>query len=230
MTDSQSRALQSNGTAPSRGRFVNSGNGPTLQPVDIGHPEYVGLVDPDTAFWSLVRREKLAEFLGDNNLLKAYRKKKRQFADEMQMLRFGLQPSAVYLNPTARCNLNCSYCYIPEEMRRNGPEMSERQLLDALKRLKKYFSKTMDGGRLPQIVFHGSEPLLNREAVFAGIERFADDFSFGVQTNATLLDDEAVEFLTARGVGIGISVDGHVAQVANQTRRNWAGAGRSTRW
>ena len=211
--------------APSRGRFVNSGNGPTLQPIDIGHPDYVALIDPDTAFWSLVRREKLSDFLTDSDLLRAYRKKKKKFAEEMQMLRFGLQPSAVYFNPTARCNLNCTYCYIPEEMRKNGPQMSQKQLLNALKRLKSHFRKTMRGSRLPQIVFHGSEPLLNREAVFAGIERYADDFRFGVQTNATLLDEEAIGFLTSRGVGIGISLDGHVARVADGTRRNWAGDG-----
>ena len=29
------------GAAPSRGRFVNSGNGPTLQPIDIGHDDYL---------------------------------------------------------------------------------------------------------------------------------------------------------------------------------------------
>jgi len=115
---------------------VNSGNGPTLQPIDIGHPEYAALVDPDTAFWSLVSREKLADHLADGDLLKAYRKKKKQFAEEMQMLRFGLQPSAVYFNPTARCNFNCSYCYIPEKMRKSGPQMSTKQLLGALKKLK----------------------------------------------------------------------------------------------
>ncbi|NQT20015.1 MAG: peptide-modifying radical SAM enzyme CbpB [Planctomycetes bacterium] len=211
--------------APSRGRFVNSGNGPTLQPIDIGHPEYAALVDPDTAFWSLVRREKLADHLADGDLLKAYRKKKKQFAEEMQMLRFGLQPSAVYFNPTARCNFNCSYCYIPEKMRKSGPQMSTKQLLGALKKLKSHFGKTMGGGRLPQVVFHGSEPLLNREAVFAGIERYADDFRFGVQTNATLLDEEAVQFLISHNVSIGISLDGHVAQVANVNRRSWAGEG-----
>ena len=83
----------------------------------------------------------------------------------------------------------------------------------------------MGGGRLPQVVFHGSEPLLNREAVFAGIERYADDFRFGVQTNATLLDEEAVQFLISHNVSIGISLDGHVAQVANVSRRSWAGEG-----
>jgi len=222
---SRPEAKKSGEAAPSRGRFVNTGNGPTIQPVDIGHPTYVALLEPDTAFWSLVRREKLGHVLTDGRLLGAYRKKAKQFAAEMKALRFGLKPSAVYFNPTARCNLNCSYCYIPEKLRRRGPQMTTGQVLDALARLKTYFKRTVPKGRLPQIVFHGSEPLLNREAVFAAIERFAGDFRFGVQTNATLLDDEAIEFLTSRGVGIGISLDGHVAAIADRTRRNWTGQG-----
>jgi len=213
-------------TAPSRGRFVNSGNGPTLQSLDIGHSKYVAVVDPDTAFWSLVKRGKLADALdNDSELSTAYRKKAQKFADEMQTLRFGLKPSAVYFNPTDRCNLNCTYCYIPEKMRSSGRHMSKKRLLEALSRLKEYFGRTMPKGSLPQIVFHGAEPLLNRDAVFAGIEQYGDDFRFGVQTNATLLDDDAVEFLTSRQVSVGISLDAATAAIANRTRKNWAGEG-----
>ena len=216
----------SHATAPSRGRFVNSGNGPTLQPIDIGHPKYLALIDPDTAFWSLVKRNKLAGVLaGDDGLIRSYRKKSAKFAEEMQMLRFGLKPSAVYFNPTDRCNLNCTYCYIPEKMRSSGRHMSRKRLLEALRRLRDYFRRTVPKGSLPQIVFHGAEPLLNRDAVFAGIEEYGKDFRFGVQTNATLLDDETVEFLTSRRVSIGISLDAATAAVANRTRKNWAGEG-----
>jgi uncharacterized protein len=143
----------------------------------------------------------------------------------MQTLRFGLKPSGVYFNPTERCNLNCTYCYIPEEMRRNGKHMSEKQLLKSLEILKKYFKKTMGKGRKPNVVFHGAEPMLNKDAVFAGIEKYKNYFLFGVQTNATLLDDEAIEFLTSRNVSIGISLDAPVASIANKTRTNWAGEG-----
>ncbi len=141
------------------------------------------------------------------------------------MLRFGLKPSAVYFNPTERCNLNCAYCYIPEKMRRKGQHMSRERLLEALAILKRYFRTTVPKGSLPQIVFHGAEPLLNREAVFAGIEQFADDFRFGVQTNATLLDDSAIAFLREHDVSIGISLDAPTAAIADRTRSNWEGRG-----
>jgi uncharacterized protein len=212
-------------TAPSRGRFVNTGNGPTFHAIDIGHTEYVAVIDPDTAFWSLVRRERLADMLSGDDLSKAYAKKTKQFAGEMHALRFGLKPSAVYFNPTERCNMNCTYCYIPEKMRRNGKHMSEKKLLTALGMLKQYFHMTLPKGSMPQIIFHGAEPLLNRDAVFAGIEEYGNDFLFGIQTNATLLDDAAVEFLTSRNVSIGISLDAPTARIADRTRKNWDGQG-----
>jgi uncharacterized protein len=187
--------------------------------------EYLGLIEPDTAFWSLVKRDRLASALTDGKLLKAYKSKAAAFAKEMRMLRFGLKPSAVYFNPTERCNLNCPYCYIPENMRRDGEHMSEGKLLKALGMLKKYFNRTLPKGTLPQIIFHGAEPMLNREAVFTGIEQYSGDFRFGIQTNATLLDESAIEFLKSRGVSIGISLDASEETVSDRTRINWDGQG-----
>ena len=46
-----------------------------------------------------------------------------------------------------------------------------------------------------------------------------------MQTNATLLDDKAIAFLTSRGVGIGLSLDAPVPEIADRTRSNWSGAG-----
>ena len=222
-------AVKKNGrqdaAAPSRGRFVNTGNGPTFQAIDIGHAGYMAVIDPDTAFWSLVSREKLADIMSGGDLSGAYAKKQKSFAEEMNTLRFGLKPSAVYFNPTERCNMNCTYCYIPEKMRRMGKHMPEKKLSKALGILKQYFQATLPKGSTPQIIFHGAEPLLNRDAVFAGIEEYGNDFLFGIQTNATLLDDAAVEFLTNRKVSIGISLDAPTSRTADLTRKNWDGKG-----
>ncbi|HAU38998.1 MAG TPA: peptide-modifying radical SAM enzyme CbpB [Phycisphaerales bacterium] len=210
--------------APSRGRFVNTGNGPTFQPIAIGHQDYVAVLESDTAFWALVRRDRLADALS-GELPSTYRKAAPKFAAEMRQLRFGLKPSAVYFNPTERCNLDCTYCYIPRKMRHGGQHMPAEKLIEALGILKRYFRTTMPRGSLPQIIFHGAEPMLNREAVFAGIEEFHKDFRFGVQTNATLLDDHAVEFLTSRNVSVGVSLDAPTALVADRTRKSWDGQG-----
>ncbi len=198
---------------------------PPFQPFDIDHPTHIAVVEPNTAFWGLVRKERLTEALGGGELFDTYRSKAEIFAREMDMLRFHLQPSAVYFNPTERCNLNCSYCYIPERMRRRGRHMNKAMLLDALERLHGYFRTHMPAERLPQVIFHGAEPLLAKEAIFAGIDAYGDRFRFGVQTNATLLDETAVSFLTSRGIGIGLSLDGPTAAIADRTRRRWNGGG-----
>ena len=212
-------------TAPSRGRYINSGTGPALCPVDIGHGSYIGVVDPDTAFWSLVRKDALAETLTSTEYISAYMHKAGEFAEEMDMLRFHLKPSAVYFNATEKCNLDCKYCYIPGKMRRSGIHMSRQQVFQALRKLRSYFKRVVPSGVRPQIVFHGAEPLLNRDAIFAAIDEFQDDFRFGIQTNATLLDESAIDFLTSHGTGIGLSLDGHTAAICDKTRSTWDGKG-----
>ena len=62
-----------------------------------------------TAFWSLIEKSALADTLTDKQFLDAYKEKAASFDDEMQKLRSELALNAVYVNPTARCNLNCSY-------------------------------------------------------------------------------------------------------------------------
>lgn len=194
-----------------------------LTPVDIGHARYAALIDPGTAFWALVDKTRVAETLAGGPLLDAYREKAGDFARELHALRFDLKPSAVYVNPTERCNLNCTYCYLPGAMRRDGSHMPQDKLLAALDKLRAYFATVMPEGRRPRIIFHGSEPLLNRQVVFNAIEAFGDDFVFGLQTNGTLLDQSAIDFLTARKVSIGLSLDGPEAAITDSTRRTWSG-------
>ncbi len=219
------RIMKTPKTLSSRGRHFNTGAGPMLNPIDIGHPDYVGLVEPNTAFWSLIEKDKLGEALCDSSLLSQYLEKADVFMKEMEGLRFGLLPSAVYFNPTDRCNLNCTYCYIPDDMRRNGFHMSAEQVCEALSILKEFFDQRLPEDRKAQIIFHGAEPLANKEAVLAGIRSFENDFRFGVQTNGTLLDDYTLEFFMSRNIGIGISLDGHNNRVANRTRKTWNDTG-----
>ncbi|AYH43073.1 peptide-modifying radical SAM enzyme CbpB [Azoarcus sp. DN11] len=209
--------------APSAGRYANLGNGASLIPFDIGHDDYMALSDPDSAFWALVRKDKLADTLTDSALMLNYQAKAKDFARELHALRFELKPSAVYVNPTERCNLNCTYCYIPEGMRRGGQHMDADRLVDALGRLRSYFSTVLPDGRKPRVIFHGAEPLMNRAALFAAIDAFKDDYVFGVQTNATLLDDEAIGFLADRQVSIGLSLDGPLAETTDATRLTFGG-------
>jgi len=203
----------------------NTADGLQLQPIDIGHKDYIGIVSADTAFWALVRKDQISRALNDSLLLCKYHRNLEVFGEEITALRTGLKPSAVYFNPTDRCNLNCSYCYIPKSLRKNGRHMSSRRLLEALKILKAYFKSSLPKGQIPQIVFHGAEPLLNKQAVFEAIDKFGQDFRFGIQTNGTLLDSQDIEFLKSRRISIGLSLDGHIPRVADRLRRSWSGRG-----
>ena len=204
--------------------YANTGYGPNFKVLEIGLPDKIAVVEPDRAFWAIITLNSLSEVLA-GKFLKDFQEQAKTFQEEMELLRFGLKPSAVYFNPTERCNLNCSYCYLPESMRQNGKTMTAKELVDALQRLLVYFREILPEGAKPQCIFHGSEPMLAREAVFYGIEQFQNDFHFGIQTNATLLDDEAIRFLTGYRVGIGISLDAPTAEVADVTRKTWRGTG-----
>ncbi len=207
----------------SRGQHFNTGNGGTLQPLDIGHDEYLGLVDPDTAFWALVEKSKLGEALTPGPFLEQYRKNAATFAAEMDKLRFGVTPSAVYFNPTERCNLNCSYCYLPDTLRRDGHHMPVSKVLEALEILKQYFLATLPEGFKPQIIFHGAEPSLNWEALLAAFDRYGEDFRFGIQTNGTVLSEADYDLLMEKGVAIGLSLDCAVDEIVTRTRKTWDG-------
>lgn len=192
---------------------------------DINHPQYEAVIEADTAFWSLVRKDRSAEILNDPEFLGTIEESSSAFAAEMNNLRFGFVPSAVYFNPTERCNLNCTYCYLPEEMRRHGKNMSKEQIFEALDTLLRFFHTQMPAGNKPQLIFHGSEPMLNRKNMFAAIEHFKNDFIFGIQTNGTLLDREAIEFITSREISLGLSLDGPLPEITDRTRHTFSGHG-----
>jgi uncharacterized protein len=212
-----------NQTPPSRGIHFNSGSGFSLTPLDIGHVDYTAVVDPDTAFWALLRKDKLSEAFAEGPFLDTYRAKASGFAEEMNTLRFGLRPSCVYFNPTDRCNLNCSYCYIPETLRRDGKHMTKADLFRSMDILKEYFATTLPEGIKPQVIFHGAEPTMNREALFAALGKYHEDFRFGIQTNGTLLENEDIKFLIDHNIAIGLSLDSAAEIVADRTRKTWAG-------
>ncbi len=204
---------------------VNAGAGPHFDVLEIGHEDFVALINADTAFWVLAPRDQALDYLLGPELPQVFLAQEARLAADLNNVRFGLLPSAVYFNPTERCNLDCGYCYLPREARKAGTHMAPARLMESLALLEDFFKGTLPEGARPQLVFHGSEPLLAKEAVFQGIEKHGDYFRFGVQTNATLLDQEAKDFLVAHNVGIGLSLDGPTPEVADRTRRTWGGAG-----
>lgn len=128
--------------------------------------------------------------------------------------------ATLVLNVTNKCNLSCTYCYEYGEDRltegsgskgAGKPKMDDdtaRQSIDFLLR---------SSGDRPQvsITFFGGETLLNFPAIRAAVE-YAEAKAaparkrvhYSLTTNATLLTDEVIDFLTRHRFGITISIDG----------------------
>jgi uncharacterized protein len=148
---------------------VNAGAGPHFDVLEVGHDDFVALINADTAFWVLAPRPEALDYLLGPELPQVFREKETQLASDLNTVRFGLVPSAVYFNPTERCNLDCGYCYLPRESRRGGVHMGPARVMESLGLLQDFFKATLPEGSRPQLIFHGSEPLLVKDAVFAGI-------------------------------------------------------------
>jgi uncharacterized protein len=126
----------------------------------------------------------------------------------------------------SRCNLKCDYCYVYEhsdQSWRDQPAiMSDRTRRRLAERIGEYARLENPDDLI--IVFHGGEPLL------AGVERIVETarrikeavppstkVHFSIQTNGTLLTEEAIDCLASECVSISLSIDG--PQTANDLHR-----------
>ncbi len=174
------------------------------------------LLDPDRVFWAIVDRD--AE--GAKAEVSAiYSRVAEGLEERLRRFRFDTHLTALYVNPNDACHADCRYCYIPPEVRRNGAQMDREQLEAVLQKAESYFSRQDLGGRKPVIIFHGSEPLVAKDMVFRAIREHRDSFSFGLQTDGVLLEEEDVDFLKEMRVSVGISLDSYDPNVHVYLRR-----------
>lgn len=117
----------------------------------------------------------------------------------------------------SRCNLACDYCYMYEHAdqswRAQPPFMSE----PARRKLSEHIGEYAREQGLDRlvVVFHGGEPLLAGPERIAETARWIKDAlppttkaDFSLQTNGTLLDEDAIDELAAEDVVISLSIDG----------------------
>jgi uncharacterized protein len=114
----------------------------------------------------------------------------------------------------SRCNLNCEYCYYL--VKKNlYPDFDHFLMTDDI--LEKYINQHIEALTEDTIFFswHGGEPLLAGIEFYRKVLRFQSSANHsgrtilnGIQTNATLVDDEWCRFLAANNFIIGISIDG----------------------
>lgn len=172
-------------------------------------------IDPDNVFWAIMKGRQDGHIVLSRKMLTLYEKVKNDLDIEMRDFRFSSKLSAIYIDPTDRCNANCPYCYVPVKIRKNGASMTQEQLEYILKKIAKYFKNEK---KKAVIIFHASEPLLVKDIIFKAIKDFRDRFHFGLQTNAILMEKKDVEFLKKYRVGVGISLDSFNMRTNNRLR------------
>ena len=177
------------------------------------------LIDPDNVFWAL-EFDRGCNKAARKKILSLYNKRRKELDVSMRDFRFKTEFNSVYINPTDICNANCPYCYIPPLKRRSGKSLDNRKLLYILRKLDKFFAPYRKIRKTkPMIIYHASEPLLMKEAIFSSIEKFHKKFHFGIQTNAILLEKKDVEFLKSYKVSVGISLDSLDPKINDLTRK-----------
>lgn len=179
-------------------------------------------LDTDNVFWGLIPKNSGGDFMLPEDLMTLYKEKKNHLDKELHDFRFNADLNCVYIDPTDRCNANCTYCYIPAEIRKQGTQMTGLELNTALEKIAAHFKKSP---KKPVIVFHAAEPLLVKDILFDSIKKFSDRFVFGIQTNALLLEKGDVEFMKKHKVGVGISLDAPDARTNNLSRVTGKGSG-----
>ena len=113
------------------------------------------------------------------------------------------------VQPTPFCNIDCSYCYLPD--RRNTRKITA-EILEQI------FAWTFRSGLVREpftLLWHAGEPTVLPASFYEEatvlLER-CNDSGFEVtqsfQTNATLINDAWCDFIKRRNVHVGVSVDG----------------------
>ncbi len=109
-------------------------------------------------------------------------------------------------NPGVSCNLGCIYCI---EEQKNYDSLENKISLEQVRKLARLTKEYSIN-----VIFHGGEPMILEPAYYEDImnifEEINDDVYFGMQTNATKIDDKWIEFLkkNSHRLGISVSIDG----------------------
>jgi uncharacterized protein len=115
----------------------------------------------------------------------------------------------VVVQPTPFCNINCSYCYLPQ---RNVTTVMEQSTIATL--FTKVFSSgwTRDG---LTVIWHAGEPLVVPvsfyQTAFDAIEALRPamlQLRHSIQTNGMLITPEWCDLFKKWDVGVGVSIDG----------------------
>jgi len=115
----------------------------------------------------------------------------------------------VVVQPTPFCNINCSYCYLPQ---RDVTSVIQQSTVTTL--FEKVFGSGWTGEGLT-VIWHAGEPLVVPasfyETAFATIEKLrpaALQLRHSFQTNGMLITPQWCDLFKKWDVGVGVSIDG----------------------
>ena len=135
---------------------------------------------------------------------------------------FKNQEITVIVKPTHECNFKCPYCYIPSEDVEKG-YMSDKTLRNMSEQLASNFENI-------HFIWHGGEPTLMGLEFYEKVKDIQADygserFRNGIQTNASLLTEEFLDFFKKEMFGIGFSLDGpkHLHDITRVHKINSSG-------
>ena len=124
------------------------------------------------------------------------------------------------LSLTGACNLACRYCYASEQDARTMSWDTARRAVDL----------AAEGGAPFILQFSGGEPLLALPLLVQIADYVRGNrirARMDIQTNGTLISDEAADVLCDAGIGVGVSLDGR-PDVHDALRRFPDGRGTSS--
>ncbi|HEY2616979.1 MAG TPA: cyclophane-forming radical SAM/SPASM peptide maturase GrrM/OscB [Acetobacteraceae bacterium] len=125
------------------------------------------------------------------------------------------------IQPTPFCNINCSYCYLPD---RSSKAVVSQETLSNL------FSEVFASGWVRDclsVVWHAGEPMVLPVGFYRDAFKLIDalrpagvSVNHSFQTNGTLIDDAWCDFLIEAEIGVGVSIDGpkHLHDLHRRTR------------
>lgn len=136
--------------------------------------------------------------------------------------------NTVVLNVNTGCNLSCTYCY-KEDL--DTPDKGRRMSLETAQQSIELMLAESPNEKRFSVVFFGGEPLSNLKLIRQVVDyceaRFAQlgkKVDFVMTTNATMLNDDIVDWLDEHNFGIAISMDGPEA-IHDRNRRTVGGKG-----
>lgn len=130
------------------------------------------------------------------------------------------------IQPTPFCNINCSYCYLPE---RSNPNRISAEVVDKI--AESLLHDHLVTKKL-SIVWHAGEPLVPAPGFYRPLFQLlasklgpeGTSIQHHFQTNGTLLTQEWCDFILEYGISIGISIDGP-KEVNDAKRKTRSGKG-----